>query len=147
MVGIISYDDYSIQISSDSLKRVVRGEKLHVVKGLPAIFSGVIVQGRSVVPVLSRESFDRYIETTLMDSESLVKRTMSMSSLTKNSSRMFALLSCGSCDFALPLDGVLSIFDDCQKSKSDLSDGRFIVLQCQDLLNYMLSRKGGSNEV
>lgn len=147
MFGIISYRGYSIQISSESLKRVVRGQKLYFVPGLPDIFSGLIIQGRYVVPVLSRESLSAYIEEVFNHCDTYIKNTMATPCLHKKSPGMYALLTWGGYDFALPLDEVLSIFDDCQKEKSDSQDGIFIPLECADLLNYILLQRGGSNEV
>ena len=113
VVGIISYEDYSIQISSESLKRVVRGEKLHKVKGLPEVFSGVIVQGRTIVPVLSRKSFNLYIEIRPDIDDSLhVDSVKGCVSQKQSPKLLFALLTCEGYDFALPFDEVLSIFDD-----------------------------------
>lgn len=148
MVGIISYEDYTIQISSESLKRVVRGEKLHKVKGLADVFSGIIIQGRAVIPVLSRESFNSFIETRSDLNEMFRVGSAKNSCSDKQPMRsMFALLTCEGYDFALPLDEVLSIFDDCQQGKSDSDGSRFIALECRDLLDYILLQKGGLDEV
>jgi len=148
VVGIIGYENYSVQISSEFLKRVVRGETLHKVKALPEVFSGIIIQGRTVVPVLSRESFNSYIESKSDLPIKLEADTLKDASLQKQSSKkLVAIVTCGDYDFGLPLDEVLSIFDNSQEDKTDDCCRKLIALECEDLLNYILLQKGGSNEV
>ena len=141
VIGIISYEGHSIKVSSQSLKRVIRGEAVYPVQGLPSCFLGVIVSGKIIIPVLSKIAFNSYLEKTfnINISSVLEKNTVSRS--------LFAFINFKEHNLLIPVNDVISVLDNCEKGKADSLDSEYIELECNDLFNYILLQSWDNNEI